>query len=375
MPLIPWQPRHRKEVIRLIHDTFAEYGEGVWLDDCDEDLENPQAWYESRGGAFIVLEIDGKVAGCHALQPVQGMPGVVTFRRLYVARTFRGQGHGATLMTWALGWARENGFQRVEFLSDIRFGAAHQFFRRFGFERTGKIRWEADDSLVPYSEYQFALDLTQPPVTPKPIQRPTLTTPRLILRPMLLEDAEVVEAHAGQREVARTTATIPHPYPEGSARPWIESHGRDFAQARGLVLAITLRETQGVLRQAKEESQECMEASPAGPLIGCVGLANNLLHKRADLGYWMGLPWWGQGYVTEAALALIDFGFQKWDLERIQSHHLGNNPASGRVMEKIGMTREGILRRSFLKWGRFQDTIHYAILREDWQARAGTIST
>jgi [ribosomal protein S5]-alanine N-acetyltransferase len=76
--------------------------------------------------------------------------------------------------------------------------------------------------------------------------------------------------------------------------------------------------------------------------------------------------WWGQGYATEAAKALLRHGFEALGLNRIYAHHMTKNPASGRVLEKIGMKREGLLRQAILKSDNFEDVVLYAMLRQDW---------
>ncbi len=84
------------------------------------------------------------------------------------------------------------------------------------------------------------------------------------------------------------------------------------------------------------------------------------------MGYWLGQPYWNLGYGTEAAAALIEFGFNQLNLNRIYAYHLPRNPASGRIMQKIGMTYEGLLRQAAKKGDTFEDLILYAILREDF---------
>jgi [ribosomal protein S5]-alanine N-acetyltransferase len=80
----------------------------------------------------------------------------------------------------------------------------------------------------------------------------------------------------------------------------------------------------------------------------------------------VGRDWWGQGYATEAARAVLRYGFEELKLNRIYAHHMTKNPASGRVLEKIGMQREGCLRQMIRKWGVLEDVVLYAILRQDW---------
>jgi [ribosomal protein S5]-alanine N-acetyltransferase len=177
--------------------------------------------------------------------------------------------------------------------------------------------------------------------------QPTLETPRLLLRPFRMADAEEVQRLAGDRAVADTTLNIPHPYEDGLAEKWIGNHRDWFDLGEQAVFAITLR--------------------PAGTLMGCVGLRINRDDQRAELGYWIGRPYWGQGYCTEAAQAVLAFGFKRLALNRIYAHHFVRNPASGRVMQKLGMSREGRLRQHVRKWGTFEDLELYGILRHQWR--------
>ena len=100
--------------------------------------------------------------------------------------------------------------------------------------------------------------------------------------------------------------------------------------------------------------------------MGCIGLRDiDRTHLQAELGYWIGVPYWGQGFATEAARAVVGYGFEMLGLNRIYAHHMTRNPSSGRVLERIGMRREGVLRERVLKWGRFEDVVIYAVLRSD----------
>lgn len=171
---------------------------------------------------------------------------------------------------------------------------------------------------------------------------PTLTSDRLVLRPFTLADAMEVQRLAGDRDVASTTLRIPHPYKDGMAEEWIGTHADKFAKGEGISLAVTLRD--------------------AGALVGAVGLEICKEHSRAELGYWIGKPFWGKGYASEAAKALVDYGFKVAGLNRIYAHHIVRNPASGRVMLKIGMRREGTLRQHTKKWDQFEDVEVYGLL-------------
>jgi RimJ/RimL family protein N-acetyltransferase len=102
-------------------------------------------------------------------------------------------------------------------------------------------------------------------------------------------------------------------------------------------------------------------------LVGAISLGVDSAHHHAEAGYWIGRPFWGQGYATEALRRLISYGFAELKLERIVARHLGCNPASGRVMEKAGMIREGCQRRHEIKNGNLEDVVLYGILREEYR--------
>jgi RimJ/RimL family protein N-acetyltransferase len=180
--------------------------------------------------------------------------------------------------------------------------------------------------------------------------RPTIETARLILRPFVLSDATEVQRLAGAREIAATTATIPHPYEDGAAETWIGTHREDFEKGKGLTLAVTLK--------------------PSGALVGAIGLRISREHQHAEIGYWIGLPYWNRGYCTEAAQAVLQYGFEALALQRIFAHHLTRNPASGRVMRKLGMTHEGRLRKHVKKWDAFEDMEAWGILQSEWNPQA-----
>lgn len=177
------------------------------------------------------------------------------------------------------------------------------------------------------------------------IEQPVLSTPRLILRRFALADAPDVQRLAGERDIARYTLSIPHPYVDGMAEQWIGSHEQRLSSGEAAAFAITLRS--------------------GGLLIGAIGLEINQEHHRAELGYWIGKPYWGQGYCTEAARAVVRFAFEDLRLNRVHASHFSNNPASGRVMQKVGMWHEASLRQHIHKWGKYEDLEIYALLKDD----------
>ncbi len=189
-------------------------------------------------------------------------------------------------------------------------------------------------------------------------RQPILETARLLLRPFRLADADEVRRLAGDRAVADTTLKIPHPYEDGMAEKWISNHRDWFERRQQAIFAVTLRQPYAVASS---------EALPAGTLLGAMGLQLALPDLRAELGYWIGKPYWNHGYCTEAARAVLQFGFEQLDLNRIFAHHFVRNPASGRVMQKLGMTHEGCLRQHVKKWDAFEDLELYGILKSGWQ--------
>lgn len=174
---------------------------------------------------------------------------------------------------------------------------------------------------------------------------PTLTTERLTLRPLVPEDAPRVQELAGHEAVARGTLTIPHPYEDGMAEEWIAA--RPAAWKRGELLVLG-------------------QVTDADGLIGVAGIELDLDQGRGELGYWIGVPYWGRGYATEAGIALVDYGFREIGLRRIFAQHYASNPASGRVLEKVGMKREGVLREHIVRFGSVQDAVVYGALATEW---------
>jgi len=177
---------------------------------------------------------------------------------------------------------------------------------------------------------------------------PTIYSKRIILRPFTADDAQAVTDYAGDHDIAYNTLNIPHPYDITMAQSWIQTHQQLFDDERSLVLAIERIEPKN--------------------LIGAIGLHDiRRDYDRAEIGYWIGKSFWNQGYCTEAAIALLNYGFTHYNLNRILAYHFSYNPASGRVMQKIGMKHEGTLRQHVKKLGTYIDLEVYGILRGEWE--------
>jgi RimJ/RimL family protein N-acetyltransferase len=173
---------------------------------------------------------------------------------------------------------------------------------------------------------------------------PTLNTKRLVIRPYSERDIPELLPLIGTREVAATTLRIAHPYTEQDARGFLEL----AKEPEKMWLAITLRDD--------------------GRQIGGIGMRIDGQHQHAELGYWLGVPYWGQGYATEASREMLRYGFEDLKLHRIFATHFKHNPASGNILKKLGMRYEGCQREHLLKWGEFVDSEMYGLLRREWEA-------
>lgn len=172
---------------------------------------------------------------------------------------------------------------------------------------------------------------------------PTLTTDRLTLTPLRPSDAPRIAELAGDEAVARNTESIPHPYPEEEAEDWLRELQEEMDRGEAAVFGIRPRDGED--------------------LVGAVGLHPEPEHRRARLGYWLGRPYWGEGYATEAAREAVRWAFDALEIHRIHAESFARNRASCRVLEKIGMRHEGRLRRHFVKWGEAVDLEVYGLLR------------
>ena len=149
------------------------------------------------------------------------------------------------------------------------------------------------------------------------MSQPTIQTRRLVLRPFAITDAPAVQRLAGDARVADTTYSIPHPYEDGVAEAWISTHAKAFEAMELAVFAVTLGDSE--------------------QLLGTMGLTIEKDQRHGELGYWIGVPYWNKGYATEAASAIINYGFSELGLSRITGWYLVRNPSSGQVMRKAGM--------------------------------------
>ncbi|MFT8887393.1 MAG: GNAT family N-acetyltransferase [Ethanoligenens sp.] len=178
----------------------------------------------------------------------------------------------------------------------------------------------------------------------------SIQTPRLLLRKFVVEDAPDMFQHwAGNEQVTRYLTWAPHENVEVT-RERISEWQQQYGNPAVYHWAIALRET--------------------GSVIGSISVqAIRQQNRSCELGYCLGNTFWNKGYMTEAMRAVLKLLFEKVGLHRVQALHHFDNPASGRVMEKVGMTLEGALR----DFGRYADGTWYSlriysILEDEWAA-------
>ena len=175
---------------------------------------------------------------------------------------------------------------------------------------------------------------------------PVLETPRLILRRVRPTDAEAIFSYASRPEVTAHLTWRTHRNLEDT---YLFIQGLQYGYAEG-----TAADWGMILRED-------------GRLIGTIGMAHtSRLHHFGEVGYVLHPDYWGRGLVAEALRAVIGFAFTH-GLNRVEAVHAVENTASGRVMEKAGMTYEGVLRKRYCLQGQHRDVKMYSILREEWE--------
>ena len=178
----------------------------------------------------------------------------------------------------------------------------------------------------------------------------TIETPRLILRRLTVDDAQAMyDNWASDPEVTKYLTWPTYQHIEGARTilaEWEQNYEQDDFYQWGIV--------------PKELGQP----------IGSISVVNRKdAAEKVEIGYCIGSRWWHRGIMTEALKAVIGHGFGSMNLNRIEAQHETGNPASGAVMRKCGMQREGTLRQRLYNKGRYVDMELYAILRKDYQSR------
>ncbi|MCA1053753.1 GNAT family N-acetyltransferase [Rossellomorea aquimaris] len=170
-----------------------------------------------------------------------------------------------------------------------------------------------------------------------------LVTSRLMLRTFEHSDAPAIQKLANNREVAEIIG-LPQPYLLEHALEWIEIQPGLIQNGTEYPLAVVLKETD--------------------ELVGTITLRVDRLNQSGELGYWVGRPYWGMGFATEAVECMISFGIEDLHLNKIRASALSKNKGSIAVLKKAGFTQEGLLKEERLVSGMFENLEIYGLLKK-----------
>jgi RimJ/RimL family protein N-acetyltransferase len=176
-----------------------------------------------------------------------------------------------------------------------------------------------------------------------------IVTARLLLREFRADDWAAVLAYQSDPRYQR----------------YYERGERTAGDARAFVRMFIAQQEE----RPRRKWQLAIVLPEEGCLIGNCGIRTDPARREADIGYELDPRYWGHGYATEAARALLRFGFDNLGLHRITAWCIAENTASARVLERLGMRCEGRLRENEWMQGRWWDTLAYAILDREWRAR------
>lgn len=172
-----------------------------------------------------------------------------------------------------------------------------------------------------------------------------METNRIVLRRLILADSHRIAELANNKNITRNTLSLPHPYTLDDAKTWIGRHEDNFKENRVY--------DYGIIDKASNK------------VVGVVGLSNYENH-RGELGYWIGESYWNQGYASEASNLILKHAFENLGYNRVYARHIASNPNSGKVMQKIGMTYEGLQVEHERVDGKFEDILLYGITKSQY---------
>jgi ribosomal-protein-alanine N-acetyltransferase len=167
-----------------------------------------------------------------------------------------------------------------------------------------------------------------------------IPTKRLLLRKFTLEDAEDVYDYASDKETVKYL---------------IWTGVSDLEGARKIITGLY-----------SNEGVYAIELPEAGHCIGCIAMQVYPEHENADFGYILNRKYWNRGYMTEVLSAILKFSFEELELNRVEATPYAANAASGKVMEKCGMIKEGYAQQEGKEKGVFQEVVHYGITKDRW---------
>jgi len=180
--------------------------------------------------------------------------------------------------------------------------------------------------------------------------KPRLIGKRVVVRPLVPDDAASLHENINDYDIYKYTLTIPHPYKLSDAE-WFINHAKEkLEQKKSYDLGIELKET--------------------GKIIGGMAICHiDEKHDAAEVGYWLGKKYWGQSITSESLELLMDFAFNELKLHRLYANTFIENIASQRVLEKAGFKCEGRRKEAIKKDGKYCDDFIYGLISSDYFAR------
>lgn len=197
---------------------------------------------------------------------------------------------------------------------------------------------------------------------------PDMNAGPLMLRLLHPADAPALCHLAADKRIAATTVSIPHPYTRAHADSFIQHAQQEDAKAGSAIFAVTAFPHGGATARCLQEGETSLTeqgnerigrkepgSNSQYNLVGTVSLMRTAGSNEAELGYWIGVPYWGRGFAQLAAKAAVQYAFGSLKLARVRANCFTSNAASSRVLAKVGMHRIDVLERSHEKWGVLQD--------------------
>ncbi|MCK5208845.1 MAG: GNAT family N-acetyltransferase [Cyclobacteriaceae bacterium] len=173
-----------------------------------------------------------------------------------------------------------------------------------------------------------------------------LKTQRIILRPFVLDDASNFSNLLKDKEVAATTLMLPYPCDLAKANEIIQRYIED--------------------RKLKKSIRWAIVDCTSNDFMGGIRLVPNQLFNSAEIGFWLGKKFWGEGFTFEASKKIIEFGFVELKLNRIEAHSMVENIASIKLLKKLGFKQEGLHRELVMKWDEYKDVKTFGLLKKDY---------
>lgn len=165
------------------------------------------------------------------------------------------------------------------------------------------------------------------------------------VRSLVPDDAEAIVRYANNRRISiNLRDSFPYPYEIHHAKKWLSA-------------------------VAKQEPETAWAIASANELVGGIGIHRqpDIYKRSAEIGYWLGEPFWGKGIATAAVKAIVAHAFTNCDFIRLYAGVFEWNMASARVLEKAGFALESRMRRSVVKDGKVIDQLMYVLLKEEWE--------